>query len=71
MYLNTYNYKLLYKVLLCVSLKFAICKVSLTQAFSLFDILYYIYIYIYIYIYVNKCMILRQVFNAGKVFTSP
>ena len=30
----------------------------LTQAFSLFDILY---------IYVNKCMILRHVFNAGKV----
>ena len=27
--------------------------------------------YTYIYIYVNKCMILRQVFNAGKVFTSP
>ena len=25
----------------------------------------------YIYIYIYKGMILRQVFNAGKVFTSP
>ena len=60
---NTYNYiyksvyKVCYMCLLCV--RFGICV--LTQAFSMFAILY---------IYVDKCMILRQVFNVGKVFLS-